>query len=574
MLRKDPPLRHGVTLVIPLSILALVVGGCGPDARSPSSRHGVFPSRSTLSEIASAPLKPVPPRSVVVVPSFRVNLDKDSANSPAERVVAEVAPDLVFTREARCAARELAVFHAEHSAFPDERVQRFIYGACGLPTPLGVIGHPLTGVVGPAVSDEAVLEAWKAQIKIPSAKGHAAGAWFTRHGDRATLIIVSSPPAAVTSSPADANGRVMIQGEAPIGTDMVLGLINQGRDRVAHCEADPYVTLPRYSLLCTLAEGDPWAWAAIATRTSGRVLLRTSGLILVRREDQKTLELPAVAAPVASTAGSAPPGSAVAILEGINLTRRNANLPSMSLARAQTAMNVRLAPHFFNAEASNEPDRAELIALGLMAGWDVSGTIRAGGFYGSPFATTHDQPLWLDYALEQPMGRYTLLQPDAEQVAIGASYDVEGATGIVVTTYSFFGREDAEANAARVLQHLAAGRRARNLAPATSLGSLPGVVSAAELARTNRRDPTEALNMALGVEANRTGRALRGWVMRTGDLDVLPFPTEMLSPTLSVTVVVRPYKPADSAWGAYLIYLVADIPAPRRVAEARSSTLR
>jgi hypothetical protein len=95
-------------------------------------------------------------------------------------------------------------------------------------------------------------------------------------------------------------------------------------------------------------------------------------------------------------------------------------------------------------------------------------------------------------------------------------------------------------------------------------------VTEAGLVNAGKREPMAGLDNALSAESQRLGQGMRGWAVVTNDLDVIPFPKELLAPgPLAVRVVVTHYRPEDSAWGAYLIYFVSPAPAQQQVAKAR-----
>ncbi|MBN9167936.1 MAG: hypothetical protein J0I07_43800, partial [Myxococcales bacterium] len=136
---------HGSLLSAGLmGVLALTNVGCGgPDAKSPKALTvpNPFPTKDALESVARSPIKPRPARAVAAVPEWRVDTSDVPGSSPVEKLLVEhsaAAKDHTFTRELRCVARELGRFRAEHRAEPDERVQRFIVGACGSTSPSGV----------------------------------------------------------------------------------------------------------------------------------------------------------------------------------------------------------------------------------------------------------------------------------------------------------------------------------------------------------------------------------------------------------------------------------------------------
>ena len=230
--------------------LALAGTGCGgPDAKSPKSLvvPNPFPTKSALEKLARAPLKSKPGRAVASVPEWRVDPTDVPDVSPVERRLVErssAAKRPTFTRELRCIARELGRLRAEHGADADERVQRFIIGACGRTDAGGLSTFHLSGEAPAELSDDELLEAWKGQLALPASfDGKAAGAWLTRKGTRAVVMFVGGEDRSdVTLSPSGTPGVVTVRGTAAAGVEQVMALVNQGREGVARCE--PNKTAP------------------------------------------------------------------------------------------------------------------------------------------------------------------------------------------------------------------------------------------------------------------------------------------------------------------------------------------
>ena len=129
--------------------------------------------------------------------------------------------------------------------------------------------------------------------------------------------------------------------------------------------------------------------------------------------------------PVTDAAAFAP-----AVIAGLNATRIQAGLPPVRLAEAQSATAVRVARQYFAASlgASGLGDITpaglediNTIALGLLAGWQVAGTIRDGIFFSAVVPHTRDAGRWVDSALSMPIGRNALMAPEIEEVALGSA---------------------------------------------------------------------------------------------------------------------------------------------------------
>lgn len=556
--------------------LSLAVGsvGCGGGAGSGSfAPKNPFPSRGKLAQLAAAQAKPVAARNVASAPEWKVDPAGLDTPPPVETRFGAVAKGSVtFTRELRCVSRELARFYADHGAPPDERVNRFIGGACGLTTPYFSTGFA-TGEGTAGATDEQVLTEWQKSLKVPDGhKGDQAGIGFARKGDKlvvATAFVKPNPTVSVVIERADAAGVVVVRGTAPAKTEAMLALINRGAG-VASCEPDVNVPLPAFSFRCTMAPDDKSAWIEVSAQPEGRLLTGSIALALARRDANAPVDY------VTTRREAAGDDLSASLLDAVNRARTAAGAPAVTLAPKQSATNAQLAPHFFSAELENDQDKTDLVGLGLIAGWDVDGMIRDGNFYASLLSGSGDGNAWIDYALESPMGRHTMLAPGAKQIAIGVPpKEAIGGMGAVVTTYEFFGNEDHAADAQRVLLRLQRARIARGLSKPVPIKGLDRMKAQAVLVNRGQKDAYEALTDALSEERDRAGVGVKGWVVGTNDIETMPLPPELLTgPQVQVGIEVTHYRPEGAPWGMYVVFFLvpAGSAAPQQQTASASCT--
>jgi hypothetical protein len=557
-----------VFAVVCFAFLALGSMGCGGAAAV--GRHGTlnakvakaspFPSREALDKIASTPAPPAPVQEVAATSEWSVDVSASDAPTPAEKGFASVAAKsestISYSNVLRCIAREMGRFELEHGAAPDERLKRFIIAACGSTTT--AIGLAVSkGEIPSKVPDAQILADWQKKLKVDPYRGHAVGVWMGRQGNRVVLMTaMGKAEAPVVVSQADASGVVVVRGTAPAGTEAVIGLVNQGERGVRRCEEDLQTALPLFAFRCPMAEGDKTAWVEVAARAEGRLLMRSIGLALARRDASARLDY--VAAPHEARPATSSTELAAAVLDGVNRARAAAKLTPLVLAQNQSTTNERLAPHFLHAALQNNEVEGDKVGLGLLAGWDVEGTIRNGNLFSAWLSGTKDANGWLDYALEAPMGRFTMLEAGSRQIAIGAAPMGEaGGLGAVVTTYEFFGGNDHRPDVARVYERLARLRAARGAPAPVAFGSMKTLAAQAKLVNAGKRDADDALNEALMAERDRSGRSVRGWVLATNDLETMPFPPEALAAgPLAIDIEVTHFRPQGAAWGSYLVFFV------------------
>ncbi|MFO0738268.1 MAG: hypothetical protein U0270_20415 [Labilithrix sp.] len=536
---------------------SLVLLGCSaPAPRASQARPDIeirlpFPPRSAVEELARTEATPLPRREVATTSSWRVEPAPDA--SPIESHFSGVT----FAKGLRCVAREYGRLRAEKGVGqPDERLERFIAGACGLTAP--VVAATSWAMTAPeSMRDDAVIAAFAGKMPMPDdMKGKPAGAWITRKDAQAILTLVSgTPDATVRITLADPSGRVTVEGTTDV--EGIGALVNRGRDGVAACQHDVTTTRPAFRLTCTLAPTDPWAYIEVFMKARSDALFDSRALVLARRDLTTPLEL---ATPEPEAAAGDPERR---ILNGVNRARQAAKRGALSLAADQSMTNARLAPHFFRATLDRDVTTKEGIARGLVAGWDVAGgTIRGGQFYGSLLTGARTPESWVDFALETPLGRAALLRPDVAQIAIGVSPSASvGGAGVVVTTYDFYERGDRRADEAVIHRRLNEARAARKLPPITSLPEMPVLGREIDLVRSGKRNPRDVTDVVLSSETRRLQRPLVGAMSIVRDLEHMSFAPVLFAPgPLAVRVAVTSYQPERSPWGVYLVYIIGSVP--------------
>ena len=138
-------------------------------------------------------------------------------------------------------------------------------------------------------------------------------------------------------------------------------------------------------------------------------------------------------------------------------------------------MASELAPHYFAAARGIGAERnADVVVMGMLAGWNVEGLLQTGHFTAAWVTQTKDVNRLLSEALQFPNARAVLLAADIDKIAIGAlieSNDEASALAAVVGTYSLFSETEHSKNAALVYERFQAERARRGLRPADRLGN-------------------------------------------------------------------------------------------------------
>src|SRR6202008_1325762 len=92
------------------------------------------------------------------------------------------------------------------------------------------------------------------------------------------------------------------------------------------------------------------------------------------------------------------------LLELVNQVRAQASLPAVTLSTSQSATATKLAPPYFEAFSTPaKQQEAEVIVLGLLAGWDVAGeAIHSADFTSAIAGPTRDARQWLSWGVVHP----------------------------------------------------------------------------------------------------------------------------------------------------------------------------
>jgi hypothetical protein len=192
----------------------------------------------------------------------------------------------------------------------------------------------------------------------------------------------------------------------------------------------------------------------------------------------------------------------------------------------------------------------------MLAGWNVEGTIRKGGLFLGLVSPAHDAGAWFDFALERPIGRYVLLDPEARRIAIAAVRAASGqGLGAVVTTYDFFESPDHDADAGRVLKRLAETRRAIGRPALVPIAHVPVLEEQSARVLAGATEPGAALYTSMQALAEQvSGARVHAYLIEANDLDRAPLPDGLVAaPAGSVAIVVTHHRVRGAAWGQYVI---------------------
>lgn len=246
-----------------------------------------------------------------------------------------------------------------------------------------------------------------------------------------------------------------------------------------------------------------------------------------------------------------------AVTQVVNAWRARAGLSPVSLDMGQSASNQAVAPHYFaSVFGQGAAMDADWIALGLMAGWDVDGTVVRGDFSsGFRPADIPAQEL-VESMLQLPFDRETLLNPKAARIAIG-ELSGNGLRGVLVTSYELFAGLDRRQMAAAVLEELNAQRAKRGLQPVREDQQASAETRQAAV---DVEDPNVEPNYALAALRRRVVEKLNSsvvtWTLPLEDPEDIEFPESLLTaPSVRCGVSIAFYRDAEAPWGQYYVLI-------------------
>jgi hypothetical protein len=570
---------RSIAVVLVVSWVCAACGG-GSGLGTPVA---TFPSKGDLEEVMAGEAKPVAPMKTVEVPSWRVETPVPAIGAayPAEtawdRMIARYVAEKgrgKLSAELRCAALETARFYATAGGFPDDGTRKYLAERCGSAAPSHHLGT-LTGEVPASVSEDELARQYEKDVRtlldqsgLSATTEVALGA--ARSGTRVGVAVYSTNPVARLSrfSPLVSGDSATLEGVVSRDADFALALVNQGTTGYRACEPDHTLKLPHFRVTCPLLSTDEQMRFEVATRKPGRVLMDIELSALLRRSEEAGLEY-APQSPTSTAIAADALAFQTVLFAALNDVRAAAGVRALTLEGKQSAVNQRLAPHFFEAALTGNEDVLDTIGLGVLAGWDVAGLIRDGGVYWGVVTSTRSPARWLTYALESPLGRSILLDPEMTRVAIGASGLAPSGAMALVTTYSFFQTRDHSADETKVFRELSKRRQARRHSVPTRTPRERALERALARIATNDATTGQALELAMEEISGSESVGVSGWVVETTDLRQIRWPDDLLAKEpLDVEIGVTHYKAPGGAWAQYAVLVIIREPGGGRMASS------
>lgn len=576
-------------------------GGAGNAVNDPSSLEDVsimapvparFPSQTELARLEAAPAPVTPVPDVVLVDQWRMDAASESAElGPWQKLLRDSAPSNVqpdVTLD--CAAKEIARIVLDKKGLPDERSRAYVAARCGSTLPSLGAGYA-SGTADPRVPESTLLEQARSMLRQQLGQlgnAHlAVGIGFARQGNTYAYALVSGVPEATlapTTRRLDTS-EVTIRGELRGQAQSVSALVNHGRRGVAECTPDGSISGSNFRFRCPVDPADQSTWVQVLVQRPGALLRYSVAQLLVFRDEEASRTYaPLPSAPNAAVAPSpaptpvaanafpdvtpasptTPPSSAsnadfaTVVTERLNAARAELRFTPVELASEQSAQNAKLAQHFLGAGQTGDVQTVNLAAMGMLAGYSVKKPIQNGGIFGLRLSSSTDPVTWIDYALEQPLGRSVLLDPRMGTIAVGALPTSQtNAAAAVVTAYQIFQDARPEQLAGEVLHAFNQARAQLGAAPSAVWNDQGTLAQHAASIPLHSRSTETTLRTVMQNYANARGRSSFAFVIETNQLSGIQFPEQLLrAPNAEIGVGVSRRTVEGAPWGTYVVLVV------------------
>jgi hypothetical protein len=326
---------------------------------------------------------------------------------------------------------------------------------------------------------------------------------------------------------------------------------------VAPCEIDPSVALPYFRSRCVGDPTDSLAWIEVVAFPQDRFLGHSIARVLVSPSGTPGNTWRRVR-------HTSPEGTASSFEQSfasrVNEIRTRAKLAPLQLEAEQSRTAEKVAPHYFASTIGKTKDAstADLIALGMMAGWDVSGgAIRSGSFNSDVAYGTTDVSELVTQMLTYPSGRSSLLNPESRLLAVGQLPANESRSiAALASTYVLMEPKPLKEEQLLVLQEFNRQRAVLGLEPAVWMSGPKDLEQDSANSIGSGWSPDDVMNGMLSSVANIMGRTY-GWTLGTSDLAHIKFPDKLLrAPKLPVLITVGHFKSPATPWATYAIIII------------------
>ncbi len=472
------------------------------------------------------------------------------------------APKARVSASMTCLAQQYARFDAEHAgAVAGADVLAFMHTRCGVPVRM------VNSIRWTFDADKfRPLDPNKPEPNVMKALEGATGQTLTGLGvwktDTKVIIsvLVAEPTVQLNSPPfsSGGGGKVSITGVYPEPTEWMQAYVTHGPLGAKHCDRVP-VAGPKgaFGFRCPTNPDDAIAVIEIGAAPKGSVLGNVIARTMISPDGTEPTQYAAPTLSVPATQGDF---SASAVLAGINALRGQAGLGDAVGAPEQDDVTHNLFPHLMG---NSDPGVRNEAALGLIAGWQVEDTIRAGTF--EMMFTHADTPLdrALAGALFSPSFRTVALGPDTNVLSSATLEAADtGTRGLLTVAFSAFEPGDFAHEESAIFDALDDARAKVDLPPVARVqgGKDEGALAAsAERIRLGESTPGEELDRMLAHFRDTVNRDFFGVIYSPTFIDgwTPDFEDEFFKhDNIAVAITVSYFTPPGAAWGQHVVFVV------------------
>jgi hypothetical protein len=489
------------------------------------------------------------------------------SSEPLEALVQSVAPSGTSTSEGvRCLAKEAARHALAHAGGLSPMLARYVAAACGLARQRSVrfwsVALPsATAAVTELSAVTAMRDNLRDQLRpiLASARG-AVGVAMARDGAQVRVALVSGEDG-VRFEPitVDPGGTAIVRGEA-IGAsaqDRISVLVNLRQGGVRFCEAEPGVFAPRFAVRCPAPVDGAPEYVSVTRVPPGRMLSLGVGTALVGGAPEGALVWRRSAAAEVRFTDVERTNAALEAM--VNERRRSIGLAPLTFSTAARRATCPLAPYTVGAMlGQSSVSDGELAVLGMMAGWDVPGRVREGNA-GANSLSTRDGATLIAETLDLPLGRVSLLAPEASQASL-CPVVVDGKfVGLAYASWATV--DEANRRDTTALWTRIAEERRRAGAPALQRweGAPNALSRALDSVDRGEAEPEAAMNVlteAAVAEGNTSVRAM-AFSLFTPSGAPLQVPAGLLDASIThAQIGATWYRAPGSAWAVRVVYVI------------------
>lgn len=523
-----------------------------------------FPSEQELDAIARTAPAPAP-AGLAPAAATEWTMDGPLPDVFGESAYTGTEPDDAIVRAAlhgnqrldtgmMCLARQHGRFLIQHEGMPPSDIDAFMRARCGAAVAdLAGRHFKMPGAVPPLTEDVAAEQLAALPPDTP------VGYWIG--GDDsggAAVFLAGLSPATVEPMPfQNVQGHIDVEATLAFPISNLTAYASWGDLDARPCEPLPTKSEVQVALRCPVDPSREFSYVEVYAAPPGRLLAnRVLGFLASTNAAPDHYSAPPLELPL-----TAEQTDSVALVTGINAVRERKGIGPLTLSKAQSEAIAGLVPH--QLSANTDPQTANTIALGIMAGWQVDGTIQHGQF----LIATDSAALSIERSLAGlllfPAHRRLLLSPDADVVATADHDLLDGAVrATLVSTYKLFEAEDHTEHLTALFDEIDRQRISIEREPVTRIGgpqSMKLVSRHTQSLQEGKTDPGQTLDRLLEDLVEQYNRPFAAMLYAPLILDGWrpEFPEDLLAAeSPEVVLAIGWFQPEGQAWGQYTVFLI------------------